>query len=500
QRVWMTILMIIIILTTATAFAQGPHHNHSWHGLWPDSLEMMTVTGTVLIDSSHFHPIYYLDKDGDEIADYHIAFGPIWYEPESGAIRPEAGENVTIVGAVNDDLTLPTLMVFEINGLVWREPVAYGMHGWNGQPFWNDFGDTLTVMGVVMVDTSYFYEHYFLDSDNDAIPEYKLAFGPPWYEPASAATRPEDGDVVTVFGRVHDMMGINLLSVYAMNGLEWRPLDQPAPWAGMWMHRNHSDTAYVYCVNDSANWIGFAPGHMGSGMGSMLWPDSIFVQFWQIHPDSLPGNHDRGHFQGFYLNVHDPSGHRMMDGRFGGHQGMMRFQMEHQFRFHYYDENLEKMGLSEDGMMMKYWDDEARQWKNVSEVNVNTQTNTVEFNSSDLSNYYTLAAPASVTGIDGLGTDYSPEDFILQQNYPNPFNPSTTIQFELPTQSHVQLSIYNLLGQRIAILVDEIRAAGVYKIQWRGRDNLGHPVSSGVYLVRLEVGEQIKIQPMTLVK
>ncbi|NIR51747.1 hypothetical protein GWO43_24535, partial [candidate division KSB1 bacterium] len=122
------------------------------------------------------------------------------------------------------------------------------MHGWNGDPFWDTQGDTLTVTGVAMVDTTYFYHQYFLDTDNDSIPEYKLGFGPPWYEPESGATRPQDGETVTVFSRVHGLPGTEMLSVYQINGLEWRPLDEPAPWAGSWMHREHSDTTYAYCV------------------------------------------------------------------------------------------------------------------------------------------------------------------------------------------------------------------------------------------------------------
>lgn len=499
QKMWITIFVMAHWMT-GSVFAQGPHHNNSHHGLWPDSLEMITVAGTVIIDSTFLHPTYYLDGNGDDNADYHLSFGPWWYEPESGATRPDAGERVTIVGAVQDHMTPPTLIVFEINGVRWREPVGYGRHGWNGDPFWDEQGDTLTVTGMVLVDTTYFYQHYFLDTDGDSIPEYKLGFGPPWYEPENGATRPQGGETVTVFGRVHEMTGINLLSVYVINGLEWRPLNEPAPWAGMWMLRNHADTSYAYCVNDSANWIAFPPGHMGHGMGGMMWPDSAFVQFWVIHPDSLPGNHDDKHFMGFYLNVHDPSGNGMMAGQFGGHPGRMRFQTEHQFQFHYYDENLAEMGLPEDGLMMKYWDEETQQWMNVSGLSVNTQTNTVTFISSDLSNYYTLAAPAAVTDIEGATTGSNPTEFILQQNYPNPFNPSTTIRFELPVQSHVQLSVYNLLGQRIAVLVDDIKAAGVYTVQWHGKDTSGRQVSTGIYLVKLEAVDQVQIRRMTLLK
>lgn len=497
---WTTVLALVGLLISGTAFAQGWHHGRGSHGLWPDSLVTKEVTGTVIVDSTSFHPMYFLDEDNDGHADYHLSFGPWWYEAHSGATRPADGENVTIVGAILDHTQPPTLIVFEINGLVWREPVAYGMQGWNGMPFWNNRGDTLTVTGVVMIDTTYFYDHYFLDVDRDSIPDYRLGFGPPWYEPASGATRPTDGETVTVFGRVHETPGPDMLSVYAVDGLVWRPLDQPAPWAGMWMHRNHLDTTFVYCVTDSANWVGFAPGHMGHGMGGMMWPDSAFVQFWEIHPDSLPGEHDGEQFRGFYLNMHDPYGMGMMGGRFGGRRGMMRFDREHRFQFHYDDEDLAATGRSEDGLTMRFWDDETQQWKEVSGVTVDKQANTVSFSSTDLSNYYALVAPATITAIqDGAG-ETLPSEFVLQQNYPNPFNPTTTIRFQLPVQAHVQLAVYNLLGQRIAVLLDEDRAAGVYSVQWDGKDTAGRPAASGVYLVRLAAGEQVKIKRMLLLK
>lgn len=485
---------------TASLLAQGRHHNNSHPGLWPDSLETIIVTGQVMIDSSAIHPMYFLDENGDQIAEYHLSFGPWWYQPESGALRPNAGDTVTIVGALGGHSTPTTLVVFEINGAVWREAVEYGRHGWVGEHFWSDSGDTLTASGVVMVDTSYFYHHYFLDTNNDSIPEYKLGFGPPWYDPESGAVHPNAGDTIQVFGRVHEMMGIDMLTVYVLNGMEWRPLDQPAPWAGSWMHRGHQDTAFAYCVNDSSHWIGFPAGHMRSGMGGMMWPDSVYVQFWEIHPDSLPGFHDDEHFRGFYVNIHEPSGRGMMDGRFGGHHGRMRFQGEHQFQFQYDDEELSAMGLSEDGMMVKYWDEQTQNWTSVSGITVDTDANTVTFKSADLSNYYSLAATPSVTGIEGSSVENTVKDFILLENFPNPFNPSTTIRFELPYRSHVELSVYNMIGQRVAVLLSETRNSGVHQIQWRGQDESGRNVTSGIYFIQITAGDQIKVHRVTLLK
>jgi len=278
------LISTVTILAIAFAFgniswAQG-HHHGGHHGNWPDSLETIEVTGIAMIDTSFFHDLYYLDTNNDGQADYHLSFGPWWYQPTSGATRPNDGETVTITGAVmNEMMNPPSLVVFEINGLEWREPIEFGGHG-----MWENHGeaDTLTVTGTVLIDTTYFYPHYYLDVDSDSLPDYQLGFGPPWYEPhqGQGATRPAAGDQVTIFGYVHDdgMMGYDMLVVITINGLEWRPLEGPAPWAGTWMHRGHQGTARAYCVNDSSNWIDFPPGHMGGGMMGG-WPDSMFVQF-----------------------------------------------------------------------------------------------------------------------------------------------------------------------------------------------------------------------------
>ncbi len=75
-----------------------------------------------------------------------------------------------------------------------------------------------------------------------------------------------------------------------------------------------------------------------------------------------------------------------------------------------------------------------------------------------------------------------PTEFTLAQNYPNPFNPETTIEFSLPRASQVTLTVYNLLGQRVATLTDDFYSAGVYHVRWNGTGTFGNAVGSGVYI------------------
>ena len=450
------------------------------------------MTGIVTIDSNLLRPVYYLDKNGDGSIDYHLALGPWWYTPDSGTAWPSDGENVTVYGALQDHVTPPTVMVYELNGLTWRTAVEYGPHGWQGGPFWNNQGDTLTVTGTVLADTTYFYHHYYLDTDGDTAPEYRLDLGPIWYEPADGVIRPKAGEVITVFGPTHNTMGYDRLTVYTLNGLEWRSPDGPASWAGTWMYMNHPDTAWVYCVNDSTNRIGFPPGHMGQGMGSMQWPDSMFVQFWQIHPDSLPGLHENQRFVGFFLDMYDPQGSNMMNGSYGGRRGMMRFQDNHQFQFHYTDEILPAHGTSENEIMVQYWDDETQLWINHSDAIVDQEHNTISFASAEVSNYYALTTQSLVTGVEGRE---SPSHFVFHPNYPNPFNLSTQIRFDLRETGPVAIWIYNVLGEEVANLLDETVAAGSHEVRWSA-----DALPSGVYLVRVNTGDLIQTQTATLIK
>lgn len=106
---------------------------------------------------------------------------------------------------------------------------------------------------------------------------------------------------------------------------------------------------------------------------------------------------------------------------------------------------------------------------------------------------YAVILPASfvvdttMTSIKKNGEyKHTPAEYDLFQNYPNPFNSNTTIKYQLPEDTTVKLEIYNLLGQRTRILVDQFQRPGSYSIDWDGRDDFNQPVASGVYLYQLK--------------
>ena len=99
------------------------------------------------------------------------------------------------------------------------------------------------------------------------------------------------------------------------------------------------------------------------------------------------------------------------------------------------------------------------------------------------------------------GTDGPPAiAFSLAQNYPNPFNPLTTIDYSVARTSPVELAIFDVNGRKIRTLVGEIKARGIYKTVWNGRNDRGSSVASGVYFYRLTAGDFIEIKKMILLR
>ncbi len=100
-----------------------------------------------------------------------------------------------------------------------------------------------------------------------------------------------------------------------------------------------------------------------------------------------------------------------------------------------------------------------------------------------------------ISSIEEEQLNTSPTNYDLAQNYPNPFNPSTKIQFSLPEANNVKLTVYNVIGQEVAVLVDGLRNAGTHEINWDASE-----LTSGVYIYRLEAGAQVISKKMTLLK
>jgi len=93
-----------------------------------------------------------------------------------------------------------------------------------------------------------------------------------------------------------------------------------------------------------------------------------------------------------------------------------------------------------------------------------------------------------------------PEQIMIYQNYPNPFNPITTIRYDLPKDTFVKVTIYDILGNVIKNLVNRSQHSGNNSIQWNATNNIGQPVSAGIYLYTIQAGEFVQTKKMVLLK
>ena len=127
---------------------------------------------------------------------------------------------------------------------------------------------------------------------------------------------------------------------------------------------------------------------------------------------------------------------------------------------------------------------------------------TVHSDGSSIVPYFTTDTLTLIktTGVSEIHPNVIPKTFELSQNYPNPFNPTTKIEFAIPSKSHVNLVIYNALGQKVKDLVNEELDAGWKAVTWDGTDNTGNEVASGIYLYRIEAENYAQSKKMILMK
>jgi hypothetical protein len=93
-----------------------------------------------------------------------------------------------------------------------------------------------------------------------------------------------------------------------------------------------------------------------------------------------------------------------------------------------------------------------------------------------------------------------PGSYYLLQNYPNPFNPITTLRYDLPENSFVNFTIYDMLGRKVKTLINETQDAGYRSIIWDATNNYGKPVSAGIYLYQIQAGAYLSTKKMVFLK
>ena len=99
-----------------------------------------------------------------------------------------------------------------------------------------------------------------------------------------------------------------------------------------------------------------------------------------------------------------------------------------------------------------------------------------------------------------VDVDQLPTVYAFHQNYPNPFNPITTLRYDLPEDAMVNIIIYDMLGNVVSNLVNTNQLSGYKSAQWNATNNLGEPVSAGMYIYTIQAGEFRQVRKMVLLK
>jgi hypothetical protein len=115
----------------------------------------------------------------------------------------------------------------------------------------------------------------------------------------------------------------------------------------------------------------------------------------------------------------------------------------------------------------------------------------ISLSTAEVRNVLNHTMAVDISGTDGL----VPSEFALLQNYPNPFNPTTTINYELPRQAMVEISVFNALGERVAKLVNEIKDAGRHTVEFNASG-----YSSGIYFYQIKANDYVSVKKMILMK
>lgn len=501
------IFLLCFVLLASFSYAQMMDSH-----LRADKLDTLTITGKVIVDHSTPMPQYFIDTDSDGKADYYLNFGPPWYQPDSSAVRrPQNGDQIKITGGVYQSAkyNFKSIVVYKINDLLWRDPFfadwndmgkhnnmfGWSKHGMFGGSYgfgWNhDSIKTITLTGTALVDTIFMMDHYYLDTNADDKPDYFLNFGPYWYQPASGAQRPKNGETITVKGGLlSNSSGISMFIVYEINGKVWRDSTKLNPHFGGGWFNQKSDSAKFHSTFDDNTMVTMMRGwHQGGHMMGSL-PDSIFGQMFEVYPENMPSFIGQNIFAGYEIDMFNPNESNMMwqNNHGGGH---MDFGNNVKVQLHFTQAQLDTYNMNKDNIQVKLWDDQTNSWKSVTSI-VNTQNNTVSFTSSTASGFIALTS-SSITAVETA--ESLPTEFALDQNYPNPFNPSTTISYKLADNANVSLKVYDILGNEVATLINGFQTTGNYKINFDASK-----LASGVYFYKLQTNSFIQVKKMMLLK
>lgn len=353
--------------------------------------------------------------------------------PDVGVGNYIANASKMMVGHDSEEIT-----VTAGNNTVVNFVLTMGGHDGGGM-----HGDSLEIVeltGWAIVVADSFYTHYFLDTNFDDVADYRLMFGPEWYDPGNGAQRPADGDSIWITGGLMGYSDPQPVVVYEINDLFWR-----TPGEG---HGGHGGGGGGYPHPDSLELIetsGFAIVDTTHWM-DMYFLDTNHDDVAEYHlnfgaPDYDPGNGATRPADGDSIDIVGG----LMDGRMGQLDMIIVYEIN---------------GL--------YWRDPGD----------------------------TTLLWLEPTGVVDPEIPQLPRSFVTAYSYPNPFNATAVISFDLRQESNVRVTIYDVLGKQMAIIADGAYPAGKSEVLV-DMNNMG---GSAIYFYRVDAGGEATTGKMTLLK
>lgn len=461
----------------------------------PDSLQEITISGTISIENTGTNTRYYLETD---TAVYILNFGPWWYQPSTGdAVKPEDGIYVEISGGINptNPGIFPVIIVYEIDGEFWRNPY---------DPLWNHFNDQFssnsetfhqgiacgwpdsnitieTFTGIVMIDTTLVFFHYFLDTDMDGLPDYRLNFGPPWYEPPGNVSLPEEGDFIAVEGGIVHLSMYPIIIVFTIDGQLWRDSTGfGSEWIGQWMHGNHNTNLTIWSPFDTMNQICYQAGWHHNGL-----PGSMYCQMLELHHQNLFIHQHHNAFAGFEIACFNQNREKYMNDN--QYPNGMQFNNQIRIQFHYTKTQMERYQIrNKDQIRLHYWDRATGLWVEETSIDVDTINQVVTLFTNTLKSFYLLNAEIE-TGIQTPVT--TTENWF--NVHPNPVNDGITIEFT-SASNKITISLLDGGGQ----VVSARQMTGIPKYGTVYLSTTG--LSSGLYYLRIASGTRMQSLPIAI--
>jgi len=226
-------------------------------------------------------------------------------------------------------------------------------------------------------------------------------------------------------------------------------------------------------------------GQSGGAAQGDIWAFDLETPGWtELTPSASPDG------RWFASTAYDPSGHRVL--MFGGEKDGGQGNTDELWVFDLATNAWAPLGA--EGVT-------PRQRSRAASIFIASEGRMLIYGGADgsaLSDLWSLEGFPVVTAVEEQ--DVLPGILGLEQNYPNPFNSGTVIDYAVGQGQNVSLQIHNLVGQRVATLVDEFQAAGSYRAQWSGEDSQGRALASGVYFYRLEAGGQTLLKKLLLLR